>query len=141
MRIEAWALGFVALVAANACAETNTEAKTEIPAELRVKREAVFEFSEAPAVTRNGDQVAIRFVSKGFCDATIAIEREGGEIVRHLASGVLGDNAPAPFQKNSKEQTIVWDGKDDRGKYVDDEDACVVRVSLGLSPKYEKSLF
>jgi hypothetical protein len=88
-----------------------------------------------------GDTVTISFVSKGYCDATVAIENAEGKIVRHLASGVLGRNAPAPFRKNSLEQTVVWDGKDDRGKYVEDRDACRVRVSLGLKPRFERTLF
>ncbi|MCK6473939.1 MAG: hypothetical protein L6R28_19635 [Planctomycetes bacterium] len=134
-------LGMLLLAVLAAAHARSAEAPAEIPAELRVKREAVFEFAEAPAVTRNGDQVSIRFVTKGFCDATVAVERDGGEIVRHLASGVLGENAPPPFQKNSKEQTVVWDGKDDCGKYIDDKENCIVRVSLGLKPQYEKSLF
>ena len=62
-------------------------------------------------------------------------------IVRHLASGVLGPNAPAPFQKDSKTQTIVWDGKDDRGRYIDDKDSLTVRVSLGLRARFERTLF
>ena len=44
-------------------------------------------------------------------------------------------NAPPPFRRNSLAQTVVWDGKDDRGRYVDDKPRCVVRVSLGLKPR------
>ncbi len=109
--------------------------------EFKVKREPVFEFTEKPKVTRDGDKVTISFASKGYCDATVAIENADSRIVRHLASGVLGVNAPSPFQKNALEQTIVWDGKDDQGKYVDDKDALTVRVSLGLKPQFERSLF
>jgi hypothetical protein len=121
--------------------------------EFKVKREQVFEFAQKPVVTRKGDEVTVTFTSKGFCDATVAIEQNGGavgggnsnaaarpRIVRHLASGVLGPKAPPPFQKDSKKQTVVWDGKDDRGAYVNDKDSCVVRVSLGLKPQYERSL-
>ena len=86
--------------------------------EFKVKREAVFEFTERPSVTRDSDRVTIAFESKGFCDVTVAVEDESGRIVRHLASGVLGSNAPEPFRKGSKRQTIVWDGKDDQGRYV-----------------------
>ncbi|MDD4890222.1 MAG: SMP-30/gluconolactonase/LRE family protein [Phycisphaerae bacterium] len=109
--------------------------------EFKVKREPVFEFAEKPVVTRKGDNVTVRFVSKGFCDVTIAIEDPDGKIIRHLASGVLGANAPAPFKKNSKEQTIVWDGKSDEGVYIDNKDRMIVRVSLGLKPQFEKTLF
>jgi hypothetical protein len=113
----------------------------EIPPELRIKTEPVYEFITRPSVTRNGDAVTIRFASKGLCDATVAIEDGQGRIVRHLASGVLGPNAPAPFAKNAREQTLTWDGKNDKGEYVDDKSAIMVRVSLGLKAQYEKSLF
>ncbi|MCK6470542.1 MAG: hypothetical protein L6R28_02240 [Planctomycetes bacterium] len=109
--------------------------------EFRVKREEVFEFVQKPAVAREGDAVTIRFETKGYCDVTVAIEEAGGRIVRHLASGVLGNNAPAPFAKDAKAQTLVWDGKDDAGIYVDNKDAISVRVSLGLVPRLERSLF
>ena len=114
--------------------------------EFRVKRQQVFEFAQKPVVTRQGDQVTIRFTAKGYCDATVAIEDNSGaaagpRIVRHLASGVLGKNAPAPFRKGSLEQTLVWDGKDDQGAYIDDLDNIFVRVSLGLRPQFERTLF
>ncbi|MGQ9662839.1 MAG: hypothetical protein ACUVWX_10975, partial [Kiritimatiellia bacterium] len=82
--------------------------------------------------------MTISFAVKDYCDATIAIERDDGRIVRHLASGVLGPNAPEAFRSNALEQTIVWDGKDDLGRYVDDKDACFVRISLGFKPRVER---
>lgn len=107
--------------------------------EFRIKREQVFEFARPPEVTRNGDSFTIAFESKGLCDATVVIEDARGEIVRHLASGVLGDNAPPPFVKNSRAQSIVWDGKDDAGRYIDNPGECRVRVSLGLKPQFERT--
>jgi len=109
--------------------------------EFKVKRQEVFEFAQKPQVTRQGDRVSIAFETKGFCDVTVAIEDASGTIVRHLASGVLGANAPEPFQKNAKTQTIVWDGKNDQGRYVDEKDKVVIRVSLGLKPRFERTLF
>jgi sugar lactone lactonase YvrE len=109
--------------------------------EFRIRREQVFEFSEKPKVTRNGDQVTVTFETKGLCDVTVAIENDQGRIVRHLACGVLGDHAPPPFQKNSKKQTVTWDGKDDQDVYVDDKDRHTVRVSLGLKAQLERTLF
>jgi len=109
--------------------------------EFKIKREQVFEFKQKPKLTRQGDHITIAFETKGFCDVTVAIEDANGKIVRHLASGVLGPNAPAPFEKNSKKQTLAWDGKDDQGAYMDDKNALTVRVSLGLSPRFERTLF
>ncbi|MHC4917445.1 MAG: hypothetical protein ACYTGB_18360, partial [Planctomycetota bacterium] len=109
--------------------------------EFKVKREAVFEFSETPAVARENGKVVITFASKGFCDATVAIEDAKGRIVRHLASGVLGPNAPGPFQKNSKRQRLVWDEKDDRGRAISRSAGLSVRVSLGLKPRFERTLY
>ena len=109
--------------------------------ELRPKREEVFEFVRRPTLTRAGDDVTISFETEAWCDVTIAVEHEDGRILRHLASGVLGVNAPEPFQWNSKTQTVVWDGKDDAGAYVDDKDAVTVRVSLGLKPRFERTLY
>jgi DNA-binding beta-propeller fold protein YncE len=113
----------------------------EIPPELRIKPEPVYEFAQKPVVTRVGDQVTVRFASKGLCDVTVAVEDASGRIVRHLACGVLGPNAPEPLARNAKEQSLVWDGKNDKGEYVDDKDALTVRVSLGLQARYEKSLY
>ncbi|MFO7900402.1 MAG: hypothetical protein R6V58_15250 [Planctomycetota bacterium] len=118
-----------------------TVAKAAPFREFKPKREEVFEFARKPVVTRRGDTVTIAFQTEGWCDVTVAIEDDRGSIVRHLASGVLGPNAPEPFLWNSKAQTLVWDGKDDAGVYVDDKDRCVVRVSLGLKPRFERTLF
>ncbi len=109
--------------------------------EFKVKREEIFAFVKKPAIERNGDRVKIHFETQGFCDVTVAIENTEGVILRHLASGVLGKNAPSPFQKDSKKQTILWDGKDDQGRYIDSKDACRIRVSLGLKADFERSLF
>ena len=98
-------------------------------------------FENKPAVRIAGDAVTISFTAASYCDATVAIEDRRGQIVRHLACGVLGGNAPPPFRKNSLKQEIVWDSKDDRGKYIDDKADHVVRVSLGLEPRFQRTLF
>jgi DNA-binding beta-propeller fold protein YncE len=119
----------------------------EMPEEFRVKRSGPFEFAEKPKVRRRGDKVTISFETEGFCDVTVAIENPGSSpggfprIVRHLASGVLGENAPKPFAKGTKKQAVVWDGKDDQGRYLDNKDELVVRVSLGLKPRLERTLY
>lgn len=106
-----------------------------------VERENVFEFTEKPAVKVVGpDRYEITFAVKGNCDATVAIVGPDGKIVRHLASGVLGANAPAPFTKNSLKQTVPWNGKDDLEDYVKEPLKMKVLVSLGLKPQFDKLL-
>ena len=68
--------------------------------EWKVKREQIFEFTQKPVVTRNGDLVTIKFETKAFCDAAVAVEDMNGKILCHVGSGVLGSKAPEPFQKN-----------------------------------------
>lgn len=110
--------------------------------EFKVKRKEVFEFVKKPELTRSEkNSTTIVFTSKDYCDVTVAIETAEGKILRHLASGVLGPKAPAPLLKNTLEQSIEWDHKDDSGKYVDDLAAIRVRVSLGLQAEYEKDLY
>lgn len=109
--------------------------------EFQIKRKEIFEFSKEPTLIKKGDKIIIEFEVKDFCDVTIAIQNQDGDILRHLVSGVLGNNAPEPFQSNSLSQSIVWDSKDDRGKYIDDLKNISVRVSLGLKPMYEKDLY
>lgn len=109
--------------------------------ELQVKRKNVFEFTKEPIITKSGDTISIEFSVKDFCDVTVAVQNLDGDIVRHLASGVLGEKAPLPFVKNSLDQKIIWDSKDDRGRYIDDIKSINIRVSLGLKPMYEKDLY
>jgi hypothetical protein len=115
--------------------------------EFKVKRSGPFTFEQKPTVTRDGDDLTIAFETTAFCDVTVVIEDLSAtiagspRIVRHLASGVLGPNPPAPFAKNSRKQSLVWNGKDDQGRYIDEQDTLRVRVSLGLNPQFERTLF
>lgn len=114
-----------------------------------VERENIFEFTEKPQVRVVApDKYEITFSVKAYCDVTVAIVDPSkditgwgrGFVVRHLGSGVLGPNAPAPFQKNSLKQTIYWNGKDDLDVYVKQPENLKVRVSLGLNPTFDKLL-
>lgn len=113
----------------------------EIPTEFQIKRKENFEFNKAPVIEKAGENISIEFETKDFCDTTVVIEDSEGNIVRHLASGVLGKNAPEPFQKESLNQKLSWDKKNDLGKYLDNASEMTVRVSLGLKPIFEKTLF
>lgn len=75
--------------------------------EFQVKRKEVFEFTKTPIIKSEGKDIVIEFEAKDFCDATVVIEDGEGNIKRHLVSGVLGKNAPEPFQKDSLAQRII----------------------------------
>jgi sugar lactone lactonase YvrE len=126
---------FALAVVASLLTVTVRAASEPIPHGGRQTREEIFEFAEQPAVKKEGDdKYVITFASKGRCDATVAIVNPDGRIVRHLAGGVLGDNAPEPFQRGTLNQRIKWDGKDDAGKPA--PAGCRVRLSLGLTARY-----
>lgn len=104
----------------------------------RQVREETFEFAEKPTVEKRGAKYVIRFASRDACDATVAIMDKDGKIVRHLASGVLGPNAPWPFRQDSLAQQIEWDGKDDEGRPA--PPGCRVKVGLGLTARLDRFL-
>ncbi|KKM93018.1 hypothetical protein LCGC14_1212630, partial [marine sediment metagenome] len=109
--------------------------------EFKIKRQQDFRFVAPPRAKWEGPRLIITFETRAFCDVTVAIERGNGRILRHLACGVLGGNAPEPLLANSKRQRLVWDGKDDAGRYLDAVSRCAVRVSLGLKATFERALF
>ena len=78
----------------------------QIKNEFQVKREPVFEFPEKPCISRKGNRVTISFETEGFCDATAAIENRREKILRHLASGVPGNNAQPSFREKHKETPL-----------------------------------
>ena len=77
------------------------------------ERKTVFAFTQKPQARKKGDTWIITFASKAACDATVAVLDKSGKVVRHVASGVLGINAPHPFQQGSLRQRIEWDGLTD----------------------------
>lgn len=109
--------------------------------QYKMKREEKFEFEVKPIVTKQENSCLISFTTKNFCDVAICVVNNEDKIVRHIVSGVLGDNAPAPLIKNSLKQEIKWDLKDDQGKYIDSLENVKVQVSLGLKPEFERTMF
>ncbi len=101
-------------------------------------REEVFEFAQKPAARKEGDRWIVTFASKAACDATVSILDKDGKIVRHLASGVLGKNAPHPFQQDSLGQELEWDGQTDDFRKA--PAGCMVRVSLGIKAEFDRNL-
>lgn len=104
----------------------------------------VYEFAERPRVKAlRSKEWLITFATKSACDATVSIVGRDGRIIRHVASGVLGKNAPWPFKQDSLSQSIVWDGRDDTGAAVPDSILCdgtKAKVGLGLTATYDRSL-
>lgn len=97
-------------------------------------------FSRKPQATKTAGGAKVEFAVSAPTDAAVYVEDANGKIVRHLAAGVLGTNAPAPLRAGSLEQSIEWDGKDDDGKAAAGG-PFRVRVGLGLKASYGGQAF
>jgi len=86
----------------------------EAPKDVRQTGDA--RFTSPPAAVREGGGMRIRFAVSATTDVEVAVVDAQGRIVRHLAAGLLGKNAPMPLKKDSLSQELLWDGKDDAGK-------------------------
>ncbi len=95
-------------------------------------------FKKEPAVTSKAGVHEISFTLSDYTDVTVAIVDASGTVVRHLVSGALGKNPPAPLQANTLSQTVTWDGNDDFGKKVSGD--CQVLVKLGVYSKLKRYL-
>jgi len=90
-----------------------------------------------PTVRREGKGAAVSFALDAPDDVLVRVFDGRGKVVRNLACGVLGDNAPGPLKPQTLKQELVWDGLDDErkaappGKYR-------VRVEVGLAPRFER---
>src|SRR5687768_9499759 len=73
-------------------------------------------FMKKPAAARSGDKVHIEFAADRTTDVAVTVEDARGNVIRHLAGGVLGKNPPQPLRPDSLAQSLEWDGKDDFGK-------------------------
>ncbi|MEX0700812.1 MAG: hypothetical protein WD069_01840 [Planctomycetales bacterium] len=89
-------------------------------------------FAAGPTVTQDGERATIAFTVSEPIDCAVYILDAQGNTVRHLAAGVLGENAAAaPFQRGLA-QSLVWDGLNDRGEKAAGG-PFQVRVGLGLT--------
>jgi hypothetical protein len=98
-------------------------------------------FTKKPTASKaaNGSgtaKVRIEFGVDRETDAAVFIENSRGEVIRHLAAGVLGPKAPVPL-KPGLAQSLEWDGKADYGKPAAGG-PFRVRVALGLGARYDK---
>ncbi len=96
-------------------------------------------FASDPKVTTAGGKATISFTVSAPTDVEVAVLGGKGQVVRHLAAGLLGKNAPKPLKKGSLAQSLTWDFKDDFGKKLA-AGPYTVRVSLGLKPELDRAL-
>ena len=95
-------------------------------------------FTKPPTVTRDGATTRIRFAVSRQADVEVAILDVKGNVVRHLAAGVLGArNAPPPPLKPGLAQSIVWDAMNDYGEEAKGG-PFKVRVRVGMGVKLER---
>jgi HEAT repeat protein len=94
-------------------------------------------FAARPTARLEDGDVVIEFSAAQKTDVAVFVKDHRGRTVRHLAAGVLGDNAPAPLKAGRLDQRLVWDGRDDdggalpAGKYS-------IEVALGLAPRFDR---
>ena len=96
-------------------------------------------FTSKPSAVSRGKTVTIRFAVSKPTDVEVSVLNADGDVVRHLAAGMLGKNAPAPLKKGSLAQEISWDSLDDYGKPAKGK-PFKVRVRLGLRPRLERMI-
>ena len=94
-------------------------------------------FTTMPSLTQDGSsRWWVDFAVSENTDVEVSIVRlSDSSVVRHLAAGMLGANAPAPLASNSLTQHIEWDVKDDLGNTVSNPGSMSVRVRAGMSPR------
>lgn len=74
-------------------------------------------FAQKLSVRRDGAKRFVEFAANAATDAEVSILDAQGQVVRHLAAGVLGgEKAPPPPLKPGLAQSIEWNGADDLGQ-------------------------
>ena len=58
-------------------------------------------FTRKPAAVQREGATVVTFAVSKEMDVAVAIVAKDGNVVRHLAAGMLGTNAPAPLKKAS----------------------------------------
>ncbi len=97
------------------------------------------QFTEGPLVSRVGRNTTIRFEMSVSSDVEVAILNAQGDVVRHLAAGMLGGKNPPPAPLvPGLSQKITWDGLDDYGVPVSDVSVCSVRVRAGMGVRLDR---
>ena len=96
-------------------------------------------FVKGPVVTAAGGETRVAFEVAAPIDVTVAVLNTKNRIVRHVAAGVLGENAPRPFKPGALAQDLAWDHTDDLGRPVP-PGAYRISVRLGLTPTFSLAI-
>jgi hypothetical protein len=100
--------------------------------------ESTVEFTTKPSVIQDGKKAIIHFEMSAGTDVEVGILDAKGEVVRHLAAGVLGGKKPPPPFASGLSQRIEWDRCDDYGDPVADASTCSVRVRAGMGVRLDR---
>jgi hypothetical protein len=90
----------------------------------------------SPEVTDFPDSAQLSFQVSEECDVTIDIITDSGKVIRSIVSSVLGVNPLSPLIKNSLNQKISWDKKDNHGAVWNK--TYLFRLRIGLTPKFDR---
>jgi len=94
-------------------------------------------FAAGPTVTAAPEGVRVAFTASEPTDVEVAVLDAKGQVIRHLAAGLLGTNAPAPLRTGTLAQSILWDRTDGAGRAVP-KGRYRVRVRLELGAAFER---
>ena len=99
-------------------------------------------FTQAPVMAKiNDSSWRIDFTLDLAADVEVSVVNiVSGEVVRHLAAGLLGPAAPAPLVKDSLHQVLFWNGRDDQGQPAAGTGDCRVRVRAGMGLALDASV-
>jgi len=94
-------------------------------------------FTQKPSVSVEHGKVKITFALSAPTDVAVGIVNEKGNVVKHIAGGMLGDKAPKPLKPGSVSQTLRWDRTDDLGKPVPGG-KYRIEVQAGMKPVFDR---
>jgi hypothetical protein len=95
-------------------------------------------FTQPPTTAKKGERTVLTFALSKGADVEVAVLDAAGEVVRHLAAGVLGgpNPPPAPLAPGLA-QSLEWDGMDDLGAPAK-RGPFRIRVRAGLSVAFDR---
>jgi DNA-binding beta-propeller fold protein YncE len=127
----AWALIASLLHSASSAAAMEPRGKPGQAASVR--------FTSPPQATPRGHGAELRFAVSAVTDVEVAVVDAKGNVIRRLAAGMLGRNAPPPLKRNSLRQDLRWDGTDDDGEPVK-PGSYAFRVRCGVEARFDRVL-